>query len=60
MSPRSPTTSCRPRCDTADHSMPYTVAVALIHGDVGDEHFDAACYCDPQLRALTRLVKVAE
>lgn len=40
--------------------MPYTVAVALIHGDVGDEHFDAACYCDPQLRALTRLVKVAE
>jgi 2-methylcitrate dehydratase len=46
--------------ETADHSMPYTVAVALTHGDVGDEHFDAACYRDPQLRALTRRVKVTE
>src|SRR5207302_1584705 len=26
--------------ETADHSMPYTVAVALIHGDVEEQHFD--------------------
>jgi 2-methylcitrate dehydratase len=46
--------------ETADHSMPYTVAVALTYGDVGEEHFDDAALRDPQLRALTRLVKVSE
>jgi 2-methylcitrate dehydratase len=46
--------------ETADHSMPYTVAVALTYGDVADEHFDARHLQDPQLRALTRKVEVRE
>ncbi|MGQ0750140.1 MAG: MmgE/PrpD family protein [Betaproteobacteria bacterium] len=44
--------------ETADHSMPYTVAVALIHGDVEAKHFDDAYLNDPAIRALTRRVKV--
>lgn len=43
--------------ETADHSMPYTVAVALIHGTVEARHFDDACLHDPAIRALTRRVK---
>lgn len=46
--------------ETADHSMPYTVAVALVHGDVGEEYFEDAYIRDPALRALTRRVKVTE
>ena len=46
--------------ETADHSMPYTVAVALAHGDVAEEHFDQRHLRDPKLRALTRRVKVSE
>jgi 2-methylcitrate dehydratase len=44
--------------ETADHSMPYTVAVALIYGDVEETHFDDRYLNDPALRALTRRVKV--
>ena len=44
--------------ETADHSMPYTVAVALIHGDVQEEHFDDAHVNSPAIRALTRKVKI--
>ena len=44
--------------ETADHSMPYTVAVALVHGTVEERHFDDDCVHDPRLRALTRLVKI--
>jgi len=44
--------------ETADHSMPYTVAVALIHGDVQEEHFSLAFVKDPKIRALTRKVKI--
>jgi 2-methylcitrate dehydratase len=47
-----------PNRETADHSMPYTVAVALIHGDVQEEHFDDAHVFDPAIRALTRKVKI--
>jgi 2-methylcitrate dehydratase len=39
--------------------MPYTVAVALIHGTVEARHFDDEHRTDPQVRALTRRVKVA-
>jgi 2-methylcitrate dehydratase len=46
--------------ETADHSMPYTVAVALKYGDVAEEHFDATHLRDAQLRELTRRVKVTE
>lgn len=44
--------------ETADHSMPYTVAVALIYGDVEEKHFDDEYLTDPAIRALTRRVKV--
>ena len=46
--------------ETADHSMPYTVAVGLVHGDVGEEYFDERYIRDPVLRALTRKVKFSE
>jgi 2-methylcitrate dehydratase len=44
--------------ESADHSMPYTVAIALMYGDVGEKHFDDAYLRDPQVRALTQRVKV--
>jgi len=46
--------------ESADHSMPYTAAVAFLHGEVGEEHFEDRYLHDPQLRALTRGVTVAE
>jgi 2-methylcitrate dehydratase len=44
--------------ESADHSMPYTVAIALMYGDVGEKHFDDAYLRDPQVRALTQRVKI--
>jgi 2-methylcitrate dehydratase len=44
--------------ETADHSMPYTVAVAFIYGDVEEEHFGARYLKDPKIRGLTQRVKV--
>jgi 2-methylcitrate dehydratase len=44
--------------ETADHSMPYTVAVALLHGGVEERHFDDTYRNDPKVRDLTRRVKV--
>ena len=38
--------------------MPYTVAVALIHGAVAEHHFDDAYLHDPAIGALTKRVKV--
>jgi 2-methylcitrate dehydratase len=43
--------------ETADHSMPYTVAVALIHGTVEAHHFDERHILDPAVRSLTRRIK---
>ncbi|HEX2828862.1 MAG TPA: MmgE/PrpD family protein [Burkholderiales bacterium] len=43
--------------ESADHSMPYTVAVALMHGEVEQKHFGERYLNDPKLRALTRRVK---
>jgi 2-methylcitrate dehydratase len=45
--------------ESADHSMPYTVAVALVHGPVDERHFESQYLYDPVIRALTRRVKVA-
>ena len=45
--------------ETADHSMPYTVAVALTHGEVHQGHFDERFFRNPQLLGLTGRVKVA-
>ncbi|MBC7779776.1 MAG: MmgE/PrpD family protein [Proteobacteria bacterium] len=46
--------------ESADHSMPYTVALAFLHGEVEQKHFDDRYLHDPAVRALTRLVKVNE
>jgi 2-methylcitrate dehydratase len=44
--------------ETADHSMPYCVAVALTEGDVGHDSFDDAHLADAELIALTNRVKL--
>jgi 2-methylcitrate dehydratase len=44
--------------ETADHSMPYTVAVALTHGQVHQSHFDERYFRNPELLDLTNRVKV--
>ncbi|MEK7876400.1 MAG: MmgE/PrpD family protein [Pseudomonadota bacterium] len=44
--------------ETADHSMPYTVAVALIHGGVAEHHFGDEYLRDPKIRALAKRIKV--
>jgi 2-methylcitrate dehydratase len=43
--------------ESADHSMPYTVAVALVHGEVEEKHFGERYLNDPKIRELTRRVK---
>ena len=45
--------------ETADHSMPYTVALALTYGQVHQNHFDERYFRDPQLLDLTNRVTVA-
>jgi 2-methylcitrate dehydratase len=45
--------------ETADHSMPYSVAVALIYGGVESRHFDDDCLRDPKILALAQRIKVA-
>lgn len=44
--------------ETADHSLPYTVAVALTYGDVRREHFDEQYLREPRLLELAQRVKV--
>lgn len=44
--------------ETADHSMPYTVAIAFLYGDVRQEHFGERYLRDTRVLALTRRVKV--
>ncbi|MCH8745680.1 MAG: MmgE/PrpD family protein [Chloroflexi bacterium] len=44
--------------ETADHSMPYTTAVALTYGNVDQHHFDDRFIFDSQLLDLTSRVKV--
>jgi 2-methylcitrate dehydratase len=39
--------------------MPYTVAVALIHGKVESQHFDEKYLRDPRILGLAQRVKVA-
>jgi 2-methylcitrate dehydratase len=44
--------------ETADHSMPYVVAAALMDGTLGPRQFDDAHLNDPKLRALLQKVTV--
>ena len=45
--------------ETADHSMPYTAAVALMYGTVEARHFAREYRTDPRLLELTQKVKVS-
>lgn len=45
--------------ETADHSLPYIVAVALADGEVGERQFAPERFTDAALLALVQRVKVA-
>ncbi len=45
--------------ETADHSMPYTVGVALMYGSVEQHHFGDEYLRNPQLLDLVQKVKVS-
>ena len=44
--------------ETADHSIPYGVAVALTFGEVGVAHFDEPTLSHPQVRETLKKVRV--
>ena len=46
--------------ETADHSLPYCIAVALVEGKVNDDSFADARLTDPALAKLMQKVKVRE
>ncbi|CAI2719335.1 MmgE/PrpD family protein [Nitrospina watsonii] len=46
--------------ETADHSLPYIVAVALMDGDITLDQFDAVHLGDTALQALVQKVSVSE
>jgi 2-methylcitrate dehydratase len=45
--------------ETADHSMPYTAAVALLYGAVETRHFGSEYWSNPRLLSLVQKVKVS-
>ena len=45
--------------ETADHSMPYTTAVALMYGMVEPRHFSPEYWQNPKLMELVQKVKVS-
>jgi 2-methylcitrate dehydratase len=46
--------------ETADHSLPYLMAVGLVDGRVGLSSFDAARVADPALRPLMNAISITE
>ena len=46
--------------ETADHSLPYTVAIALLDGKITAKSYDPARFNDPEVVALMQKVKVNE
>jgi 2-methylcitrate dehydratase len=46
--------------ETADHSLPYTIAIAFLDGEISEKSFDPARFTDPQVVAMMHKVKVAE
>ena len=46
--------------ETADHSLPYLLAVAITDGDVSDASFGSERLADPALRALMDRIHVGE
>ncbi len=49
----------RPRTrETADHSLPYCTAAALVDGDITDAQFEPARFTDPKLLELVAKIKL--
>jgi 2-methylcitrate dehydratase len=46
--------------ETADHSLPYLLALALMDGAIRTDSFDAARMRDPATRALMQKIRIAE
>jgi 2-methylcitrate dehydratase len=46
--------------ETADHSLPYLMAVGLVDGRVGLSSFEAARVADPALRPLMNAISITE
>jgi 2-methylcitrate dehydratase len=46
--------------ETADHSLPYTVAIALLDGEVTEASFESQRFNDPEVVALMQKVEVHE
>jgi 2-methylcitrate dehydratase len=46
--------------ETADHSMPYCFARALVDGEITLASFDEAAYLDPSLRPLMQKIEIHE
>ena len=46
--------------ETADHSLPYLLAVALRDGRITPAIFESARYLDPELRPLMARIRIAE
>lgn len=44
--------------ESADHSMPYGLAVGMIEGDLGPAQYDRKQWNDPKVKALMQRVKV--
>ncbi len=45
--------------ETADHSLPYTTAVAILEGDLRPDHFGPEWLADPRVHELMAVVEVA-
>src|SRR5690606_6382682 len=46
--------------ETADHSMPYLLAAALLDGRITSASFDAERMCDPAIKRLMDRITVTE
>jgi 2-methylcitrate dehydratase len=44
--------------ESADHSMPYCLAVGMIEGDLGPAQYERKQWTDPKVKALMKRVKV--
>ena len=45
--------------ETADHSLPFTIAVALMEGTLAIRHYDELYYKRPDVRALMQKISIA-
>ena len=45
--------------ETADHSLPFTIAVALMEGTLAIRHYDELYYLRPDVRALMQKISIS-